>query len=159
MSTLAVICLSCVCFITKGQFSACLHSSFLSCLLVPISLSFRQASALEMSIFSPWFKREKVHLFSSSLIDMNICVCFSLLPLACRLCPLFCCPCPRAAPIIRVTDVGAAWTMGPFLHFSFFPAELYTDTLLSEHAKPAHTGGSQMHPHVHALMQVQLPPC
>lgn len=45
---------------------------------------------------------------------------------------------------------------GRFFHFS---AEFYTDTLLSEHAEPAHTGGSQMHPHVHAQMQVQLPPC
>lgn len=104
--------------------------SFLPCLLVPTSLSFRQVSAPETSIFSPQFKREKVHfqlVFSSSLIPLNVCGCFRLLPpgLACPLCPLFRCLRPPAAPIIRVTDVGAVWKMGPFLHSPFFCSALH----------------------------------
>lgn len=68
-------------------------------------------------------------------------------------------PCPRAATIIRVRDVAAAWKMRPFLPFFFFlHFSAVSPPLLSVHADRARAGGSHTHAHGHARARVRLSP-
>lgn len=75
-----------------------------------------------------------------------------------RLCPFFCCPRPRAAgsgAVMKVTDGGVAWRMGPFIHIPFF---CRVSTPRSQAALSLPTGESQVHPHARGCTDASSAP-